>query len=211
MCALGTRAQDNALSSSLARSTERRGHSHSGGAGDRPRKLFWAATLPCALPRSCRSPFVMDSTTPARSAHDLHAQDETRQSWHVKAESSDFGGLDKDCSSCMAKPQREQMCWSCGAHGHDIRDMFCHNCNSILPPANCSFFDVLGLSVRFDLDAQEMESNYKKLMRQLHPDKYMQHCPQQRELSSVCLLPIGLLGLHFQQICTGLLKTLHTT
>jgi molecular chaperone HscB len=44
-------------------------------------------------------------------------------------------------------------------------------------------FDTLGLPPRFDLEAKELETRYRDLLRTLHPDKHMQAGATQRRES----------------------------
>lgn len=44
-------------------------------------------------------------------------------------------------------------------------------------------FDTLGLPARFDLDAKDLESRYRDLLRALHPDKHVQGAATQRRES----------------------------
>ncbi len=95
--------------------------------------------------------------------------------------------LNANCAACVATEVEVASCWSCGAKRKSVHDLFCRNCSSIQPPVKSSFFDLLGVSPPdFEIDVKKVEARYKNLMRQLHPDKYMQQCARQRDFSSVC-------------------------
>ena len=94
--------------------------------------------------------------------------------------------LNANCVACVASEVKIANCWSCGTERKGAHDLFCRNCGSIQPPGQSSFFDLLGVSPPdFEIDVKKIEARYKNLMRQLHPDKYMQQCARQRDFSSV--------------------------
>jgi len=61
-------------------------------------------------------------------------------------------------------------CWSCERPQGD--GAFCDKCGVIQPPRQRTHFEVLELPARFDVDAGDLESRYKRLSRRLHPDRY---------------------------------------
>ena len=64
------------------------------------------------------------------------------------------------------------VCWSCEKRPKP--GPFCSFCGAIQPPdLSQSHFQVLGLVPDFNLDLSEAERAYKKLSRQLHPDRFV--------------------------------------
>lgn len=74
------------------------------------------------------------------------------------------------------------ICWSCEREGG--RGPACAACGAVLPPErSASHFEVLGLEPRFDLDLGEAEASYKRLSRQVHPDRFATADPRARRAS----------------------------
>lgn len=63
-------------------------------------------------------------------------------------------------------------CWKCGLNmGPD--KFFCSKCNTVLEPDHkMSFFDVLGVKQKFDIQPTELILKYRQLQNRLHPDKF---------------------------------------
>jgi len=62
-----------------------------------------------------------------------------------------------------------QECWSC----HDMRAThFCTSCGKIQAPAGMDYFSFFGLPRKLEIDAAELEKEFYKLSRRLHPDLY---------------------------------------
>lgn len=60
-------------------------------------------------------------------------------------------------------------CWSCG----DMRAAhFCQNCGSVQPPVPTDYFSFFGLPRKLNLDLAQLEREFYKLSRNLHPDRY---------------------------------------
>ena len=105
---------------------------------------------------------------------------------HSAASEAEEMPLNANCVACIATEVKDVNCWSCGAERKSTHDLFCRNCGSIQPPGPSSFFELLGVGPPdFNVDVKKIEARYKNLMRQLHPDKYMQQCARQRDFSSV--------------------------
>ena len=67
----------------------------------------------------------------------------------------------------MAKSQ--EACIKCGSGLESC--LFCFSCSSIQPfPGEVNFFEILGLSVGFEVDENEIEKKYHNLSFVLHPD-----------------------------------------
>ena len=74
--------------------------------------------------------------------------------------------------------QRE--CRTCGA-GAPVDEHFCPNCSRILALGrHGDFFSFLGLPRQLNIDAQELERNFRELSRKFHPDYYYNAPPQER-------------------------------
>jgi molecular chaperone HscB len=62
-------------------------------------------------------------------------------------------------------------CWSCSI-GHTESTLFCPHCSKIQPPPGGDFFSVFGLKPRLNLDLTELEHEFHRLSRRLHPDRF---------------------------------------
>jgi molecular chaperone HscB len=74
------------------------------------------------------------------------------------------------------------ICWSCEREGG--AGPFCAACGAILPPATDGepdLFAVLGVPRRFDVDLAAAEAAFKRLSRQLHPDRFATSDPRARK------------------------------
>lgn len=81
-------------------------------------------------------------------------------------------------------------CWSCKGPV-DRRALFCHTCSAIQPPHAIDHFTRLGLSPRFDLDAQEIERNYLRFQRIVHPDRFATKSAREKALSQAQAVAIN--------------------
>ncbi|MGC9159716.1 MAG: Fe-S protein assembly co-chaperone HscB, partial [Terracidiphilus sp.] len=62
-------------------------------------------------------------------------------------------------------------CWSCSV-GHNDSILFCPHCSKIQPPPGSDFFSVFGLEPRLNLDLKALETEFHRLSRKLHPDRF---------------------------------------
>ena len=62
-------------------------------------------------------------------------------------------------------------CWSCSV-AHNDATLFCPHCSKIQPPPGSDFFSVFGLTPRLNLDLPELEHEFHRLSRKLHPDRF---------------------------------------
>ena len=62
-------------------------------------------------------------------------------------------------------------CWSCSVAHNDFT-LFCPHCSKIQPPPGGDYFAVFGLEQRLNLDLQALESEFHRLSRKLHPDRF---------------------------------------
>ena len=84
-----------------------------------------------------------------------------------------------DSKSSHLHSSSTSVCWKCLAppppdpKPKNLPENFCGTCQSIQPPEpNASPFDLLGVPHRFQLDLHEVERQYLRLQRYLHPDYY---------------------------------------
>lgn len=62
-------------------------------------------------------------------------------------------------------------CWSCSI-GHNDSTLFCPHCSKIQPPPGGTYFSVFGLEPKLNLDLPELEHEFHRLSRKLHPDRF---------------------------------------
>jgi molecular chaperone HscB len=61
---------------------------------------------------------------------------------------------------------------------------FCRSCNKIQPIARTDdYFSIFGLPRQFDLDRVDLDARYRKLTRQLHPDRFARADARERRIS----------------------------
>ena len=61
---------------------------------------------------------------------------------------------------------------------------FCHSCNKIQPVARTDdYFSLFGLPRQFDLDRAELDHRFRRLSRQLHPDRFARADARERRIS----------------------------
>jgi molecular chaperone HscB len=66
---------------------------------------------------------------------------------------------------------KEVICWSCEKEAGT--GVFCGGCGAVVAPGeSVDHFDVLGVPRTFAIDLNEAEEAYKRLSRQVHPDRY---------------------------------------
>jgi molecular chaperone HscB len=61
------------------------------------------------------------------------------------------------------------MCWSCQSPA----DLFCNSCKALQPVSPLSAFERLDMAVTFDMDLAQVEQNYFKAQRLVHPDRFV--------------------------------------
>lgn len=62
-------------------------------------------------------------------------------------------------------------CWSCSI-GHNDSTLFCPHCSKIQPPPGGDYFSVFSLEPKLNLDLPALESEFHRLSRRLHPDRF---------------------------------------
>lgn len=71
-------------------------------------------------------------------------------------------------------------CWSCG----DMRAAhFCNSCGHVQPPRPVDYFSFFGLLAKLNVDAAQLEREFYKLSRKLHPDLAARHGNREQEWS----------------------------
>ncbi|MGA2809187.1 MAG: Fe-S protein assembly co-chaperone HscB [Terracidiphilus sp.] len=73
-------------------------------------------------------------------------------------------------------------CWSCSI-GHNDSTLFCPHCSKIQPPPGGDYFSVFGLVPRLDLDLAELEHEFHRLSRKLHPDRFARALENEKQWS----------------------------
>ena len=94
---------------------------------------------------------------------------------------SKLGGV---CS--YSTKELEFGCWRCG---HKDPSLYtCHKCGTIQPPKEClDAYALFGLKkgeYKFDIPLDELEHNYKKLQRMMHPDKFSTASDEEKHFSA---------------------------
>ena len=73
-------------------------------------------------------------------------------------------------------------CWSCSI-GHNDSTLFCPHCSKIQPPPGGDYFSVFGIAPKLNLDLAELEHEFHRLSRKLHPDRFARAQENEKEWS----------------------------
>ena len=73
-------------------------------------------------------------------------------------------------------------CWSC-AVAHNDFTLFCPHCSKIQPPPCGDYFSVFGMEPRLNLDLAELEHEFHRLSRKVHPDRFARAGENERQWS----------------------------
>jgi molecular chaperone HscB len=73
-------------------------------------------------------------------------------------------------------------CWSCSI-GHNDSTLFCPHCSKIQPPPGGDYFSVFGIEPKLNLDLAELEHEFHRLSRKLHPDRFARAQENEKEWS----------------------------
>jgi molecular chaperone HscB len=73
-------------------------------------------------------------------------------------------------------------CWSCSI-GHNDSTLFCPHCSKIQPPPGGDYFSVFGLEPKLNLDLSELEHEFHRLSRKLHPDRFARALENEKQWS----------------------------
>jgi molecular chaperone HscB len=66
---------------------------------------------------------------------------------------------------------------------HNDVTLFCPHCSKIQPPPGGDFFSVFGLEPRLNLDLPALETEFHRLSRKVHPDRFARAGENEREWS----------------------------
>jgi molecular chaperone HscB len=73
-------------------------------------------------------------------------------------------------------------CWACSI-GHVDSTLFCPHCSKIQPPPGGDYFSVFGLKPRLNLDLAALETEFHRLSRKLHPDRFARATENEKQWS----------------------------
>ena len=73
-------------------------------------------------------------------------------------------------------------CWSCSI-GHNDSTLFCPHCSKIQPPPGGDYFKVFSLQPAFRVDLSSLETEFHRLSRKLHPDRFARAAENEKEWS----------------------------
>ncbi len=73
-------------------------------------------------------------------------------------------------------------CWSCSV-AHNDSTLFCPDCSKIQPPTGGDYFSVFSLQPRLHIDLPALETEFHRLSRRLHPDRFARATPQEKDWS----------------------------
>ena len=76
----------------------------------------------------------------------------------------------------------EVACWSCSID-HSASALFCPYCSKIQPPSGGTYFSVLGLRPHLNIDLPALETEFHRLSRQVHPDRFARASEREKEWS----------------------------
>ena len=73
-------------------------------------------------------------------------------------------------------------CWSCSV-AHNDSTLFCPHCSKFQPPPGGDYFSVFGMEPRLNLDLAELEHEFHRLSRKVHPDRFARAGDNERQWS----------------------------
>ena len=73
-------------------------------------------------------------------------------------------------------------CWSCSV-AHNESTLFCPHCSKIQPPPGGDYFSVFGLETKLNLDLAKLETEFHRLSRKVHPDRFARSGDNERQWS----------------------------
>jgi molecular chaperone HscB len=82
----------------------------------------------------------------------------------------------------VVEPAVPVACWSCSVAQNEST-LFCPHCKKIQPPPSGDFFSVFGLTPRLNLDLTFLETEFHRLSRKLHPDRFARAAETEKEWS----------------------------
>jgi molecular chaperone HscB len=66
---------------------------------------------------------------------------------------------------------------------HVESTLFCPHCSKIQPPTGGNYFSALGLEPKLNVDLAQLEQEFHRLSRRLHPDRYARASENEKEWS----------------------------
>ena len=73
-------------------------------------------------------------------------------------------------------------CWSCSV-AHNESTLFCPHCSKIQPPIGGNYYSVFSLEPRLNVDLAALETEFHRLSRKLHPDRFARATDSEKEWS----------------------------
>ena len=73
-------------------------------------------------------------------------------------------------------------CWSCKTP-LTTSPLLCPNCGKVQPASNPDYFQVFGLQRRLAIDHTQLETEFHRLSRKLHPDRFARASVQEQQWS----------------------------
>jgi molecular chaperone HscB len=73
-------------------------------------------------------------------------------------------------------------CWSCSV-AHNESTLFCPHCSKIQPAATADYFTAFSIEPRLNIDLAALESEFHRLSRKLHPDRFARATENEKEWS----------------------------
>ncbi len=73
-------------------------------------------------------------------------------------------------------------CWSCSV-AHNDSTLFCPHCSKIQPPPGGDYFSVFGMEPKLNLDLAQIEHEFHRLSRKVHPDRFARAGDNERQWS----------------------------
>jgi molecular chaperone HscB len=82
----------------------------------------------------------------------------------------------------IVEPAVPVACWSCSV-AHNESTLFCPHCSKIQPPPGGDYFSVFGLEKKLNLDLTALETEFHRLSRRVHPDRFARAGDNERQWS----------------------------
>lgn len=73
-------------------------------------------------------------------------------------------------------------CWSCSV-AHNKSTLFCPHCSKIQPTPGGDYFSVFGLEQKLNLELAALETEFHRLSRRVHPDRFARSGDNERQWS----------------------------
>ncbi|XP_050091901.1 iron-sulfur cluster co-chaperone protein HscB [Anopheles aquasalis] len=74
-------------------------------------------------------------------------------------------------------------CWKCSSEGSKDK-FFCSSCGVLLKVAKHeNYFALLDVAKRYNVDLVALKKNFRSIQNQIHPDKFAQQTPEEKQLA----------------------------